>query len=148
MQGENVMRGGETMRLKRCLIYLGVGMVLMIVISVLSMPPNVSRSKESTRLSSTTLNASVHFTGTQFVITNNDTMDWTNVKMEINGGVIRGGYALKHSIMKSGQTYTVGAMQFAKGDGTRFNPFTMKPNKFNIFSRDHRNITKGLWISG
>ena len=94
------------------------------------------------------LKASVHFTGTKFTITNNDVFDWTNVKMEINGGLIRGGHTLKHPVMAAGQTYTVGAMQFAKGDGERFNPFTMKPNKFDIYSRDDRGIAKGLWVGG
>ena len=34
--------------------------------------------------SSVDLSATVRFTGTQFVITNNDTFDWTNVELEIN----------------------------------------------------------------
>ena len=106
--------------------------------------------RDASRKSSSVANlkASVRFTDTKFMITNNDVFDWTNVKMEINGGLIRGGYVLKHPVMEAGQTYTVGAMQFAKGNGERFNPFTMKPNKFDIYSRDDRGIAKGLWIGG
>jgi hypothetical protein len=80
----------------------------------------------------TELSASVRFTGTQFVITNNESFDLTNIKMEINGGIFSGGYELKHGRMKAKETYTVGALQFADNDGKRFNPFQMKPQKFTI----------------
>jgi hypothetical protein len=78
------------------------------------------------------INAEVRFTGSQFIIKNTDSYDWTNVKMEINGGLLSGGYELNHRTIKAGQTYTVGAMQFADSDGKRFNPFQMKPQKFVI----------------
>lgn len=87
------------------------------------------------------LNAHVQFDSTQFVITNNDAFNWRNVKLEINSGLLRGGYILKVPVMTAGQTYTVGAAQFAKGDGTRFNPFTMKLLKLAILA-DVKN-TKG-----
>jgi hypothetical protein len=80
----------------------------------------------------TELSASVRFTGTQFVITNNESFDLTNIKMEINGGIFSGGYELRHNRMKANETYTVGALQFADSDGKRFNPFQMKPQKFTI----------------
>lgn len=78
------------------------------------------------------LQASVNFTGTQFVITNNDSFAWTSVEMQINYGVIADGFILTTTRVEAGTTYTVGAMQFAKADGTRFDPFTMKPQKFEI----------------
>ncbi len=43
-------------------------------------------------------------------------------------------------------TYTVGVMQFAKGDGTRFNPFTTKPQKFTIWCDTPRG--NGFWGGG
>jgi len=78
------------------------------------------------------LNASVRFTGTQFIITNNDTFDWRNAELEINPGLLKSGYKLNAGLMSTGQTYTVGAMQFAKPDGTKFNPFLIKPQSINI----------------
>ena len=78
------------------------------------------------------LNANVFFDGAQFVITNNDTFDWTNVEMELNYEGLKSGYTYNYHLIEAGYTYTVGALQFAKGDGTRFNPFTMKPRKFSI----------------
>jgi hypothetical protein len=78
------------------------------------------------------ITASVKFSGTEFIITNKDSFDWTNVRMEINGGIFSGGYDLKHPIIKAGETYSVGALQFADSDGNRFNPFQMKPKSFTV----------------
>jgi len=58
--------------------------------------------------------------------------DWLNVKMEVNGALFKYGFILETNRIKAGETYTVGAFQFAKLDGTRFNPFTYKPQKFDI----------------
>lgn len=79
------------------------------------------------------LNATVHFTGTQVVVKNKDSFNWSNVKLEVNPGLVSGGYVLNVPTMKAGETYTVGALQFAKSDGERFNPFTHKPQKFSIW---------------
>lgn len=80
------------------------------------------------------IHASVSFNGTQFIITNNDSFDWTNVKFELNAGILKSGYILRENRIKSGHTYTVGALQFAKSGGERFNPFTMKPQSMFIFA--------------
>lgn len=74
----------------------------------------------------------VRFDGRQFIIRNDDTFDWSNVKLELNGGLFSGGYELKEPAIKGKTTYTVGALRFANSDGTRFNPFTMKPQKLTI----------------
>lgn len=79
------------------------------------------------------LNASVRFSGTQFIIQNKDSFDWTNVKLEVNARTFSSGYVLKSGIMAAGETYTVGAMQFAKSDGEKFNPFTHKPLNLSIW---------------
>jgi len=78
------------------------------------------------------IKASVSFTGTQFVITNYEDHDWVNVRFELNPGLISSGYTLKVRLIEAGTTYTVGAMQFANSKGERFNPYQMKPQKFNI----------------
>ena len=91
-----------------------------------------SRSSSSSS-SIVDLNASVSFSGSQFVIVNNDSFDWTNVKLEINPKTFSSGYVLKTDRMSAGETYTVGAMQFAKSDGEKFNPFTHKALKFSIW---------------
>jgi hypothetical protein len=73
------------------------------------------------------LNASVSFSGTQFIIKNNDTFDYNNAKLEVNGDYILKGYNLK-----AGETYTVGIMQFADKKGNRFSSM-QKPQKFSIW---------------
>lgn len=77
--------------------------------------------------------ASVNFTGTQFVISNLDDLDCENAKMEINSGLLSGGYVLKGYVLEAGKTYTVGALQFTKDDGTRLNPYQIKPKTFSIY---------------
>jgi hypothetical protein len=94
--------------------------------------PPASGSSPSGTSTDVQLDASVRFTGTQFVIENRDGFDWTNVEMSINYGVFAGGYDLATARMEAGESYTVGAMQFAKSSGERFNPVTMKPTKFMI----------------
>ncbi len=86
--------------------------------------------------------ASVRFTGTQFVITNLDDLDCQNAKMEINGGIFKGGYVYEGYILEAGETYEVGAMQFTKSDGARFNPFETKPKEFFIMCGG-RNLLNG-----
>ena len=77
--------------------------------------------------STTDLKASVRFTGTQFVVTNNDNFDYTNAKLELNDKYVIKGYDLK-----AGETYTVGMLQFADDDGNRFD-MMKKPQKFSIW---------------
>jgi len=77
------------------------------------------------------LKASMSFTGTQFVITNLDSKPWTDVKLKINDE-----YTLNVDLIEAGKVYTVGAAQFSKEDGTRFNPFSMKPRKLSIIAKE------------
>lgn len=78
------------------------------------------------------LTSEVRFTGEQFIIRNRDTFDWTNVELAVNPGVFNSGYTLNADRVEAGETYTVGAMQFADSDGQRFNPATHKPTSFRI----------------
>ena len=110
--------------------------------------PPAPKASEEKPDSTVKLKANVSFSGTQFVITNNDSFDWRNVKLEINSGVIRGGYILKEAVLQAGKEYTVGAMQFAKGDGTRFNPFQMKPKNFSISCDTAKGKLTGFWYGG
>jgi len=84
-------------------------------------------------LKSIFLDASVSYNGTQFIIENNDDFDWLNVKMEVNGTLLKSGFILRTERMEAGVLYTAGALQFAKNDGTKFNPFYYKPNNIDIY---------------
>jgi len=111
-----------------CLILIGI----VIVFAFIIFSGGGGDNEKGTESSFIDLNASVRFTGTQFIIVNNDSYDWLNVKMEINGSILKSGFILKTNRMEAGETYTVGALQFAKKDGTRFNPGTYKPQSFDI----------------
>lgn len=128
---------------------LGMGclgfLVLVVIVYFIMFSGDDGEDEKETKPSSIDLTASVSFTGTQFVIINLDTFDWTNVRLEVNSGLLKSGYVLKTQRMSSEETYTVGAMQFAKGDGTRLNPFTTKPQNFSIWCDTPRG--KGFWYS-
>ena len=78
------------------------------------------------------LDAHVSFDGTKFIIRNLSAVDWTDVQCEINGGLFSGGFKVAVGSIAAKQVINVGAMQFAKSDGTRFNPLTTKPQKLVI----------------
>lgn len=141
------------------LTMLAIGAVAITGISVVS---TVSRLRTSRHIpplgnydsSIVRLNADVCYTGTEFVITNNDTFDWTNVRMEVNSkGIIKCGYewkTLSDDIcnIQAGQKYAVGAIQFikrGKGDGVRFNTFTTEPKDFHIFCDTPQGKLTGFW---
>ena len=102
-----------------CAVLLAIGLAIFLYSSLFS--------KKEPDKPPAQINAKVNFTGTQFVISNLDSFDWQNVKMEVNET-----FKLDEPRMTAGQTHTVGAMQFAKTDGTRFNPLSMKTQKFSI----------------
>jgi len=89
---------------------------------------------------------SVGFTGTQFVITNLADLDCQDAKMVINGGILWGGYVYEGYILKAGKTYEVGALQFTKSDGTRFNPFETKPKDLLITCRGENALNGKTFI--
>ncbi len=86
----------------------------------------------SGRSSAVKLNANVICPGESFIISNNDSFDWTNIKLEIISGTAEECFSLSIPNILAGDTYTAAAAEFLKDDGTRFNPYTMKPQKFCI----------------
>ena len=97
-----------------------------------------------------TFMASVNFTGTEFVISNLDKSPCQNARMKVNGQYTLEGYNLESALdstVKTGTAtvYRVGAGQFVKGDGSRFNPFTTKPLDFNIYCRGNNELTSATW---
>lgn len=84
------------------------------------------------------LNASIRFDGSQFHIVNQDSFNWTDVRLKINDT-----YAYNIGVMPPGE-YTIGCMQFSKDDGTRFNPFGMKVNNISIYC-DVNERQNGFW---
>lgn len=64
---------------------------------------------------------SVSFTGTQFIIRNNNGFDYNNTVLRINSK-----YSYNAGTLRGGETYTVGMMQFADSKGNRLMP-SIKP---------------------
>jgi hypothetical protein len=96
-----------------------------------------SSSNSSTKPSTEKLNASVIFTGTQFEITNQNSTDWEGCRFTVNG---KYNYPSKTSDwvpsnrlgpIKAGETVKMGAATFTLNDGTRFNPFSTKPQNLS-----------------
>jgi hypothetical protein len=73
------------------------------------------------------LNVQINFSDTQFLISNNNSFDYTNVRMKVNDK-----YELTADKISAGQQYIVGMAQFADSSGQRFNPFAMKVRKIYI----------------
>ncbi|MCK9525681.1 MAG: hypothetical protein M0R49_07105, partial [Limnochordia bacterium] len=48
-------------------------------------------------------------------------------------------YELSAPLVAAQTEYTVGCMQFTKSDGTRFNPLTMKAQRFFIWAYNGEN---------
>lgn len=128
-----------------CLTVVGAVFLLFIAIGLIIAFQSEQNKKSSSRTSAALidLEASAKFDGIQFVLQNKNSFDWTNIKLEVNRGLFAGGYVLKVTHMEAGYIYTLGASQFAKGDGTRLNPLKVKPQKFSIWCDVPKG--KGFW---
>ena len=129
-----------------CLAVFGLVTIFIIIFSVVTYDGGGKKNKKDP-LQTVDLSAYANFTGEKFVIVNNDSFDWTNVKLEVNSETLRSGYILNVGKMVAGETYTVGAMQFAKKDGTKLNPFIVKPLNFSIWcdTPDGKGFWYGKW---
>jgi len=117
-------------------------LIIIIVIIAIASGGNKNTSKDIT------LNAAVRFTGTQFIIQNNDSFEWDNVQLELNSpGIFSNGYIYTESVIPANTQDIIGAMQFAKSDGTRFDPFATKPMQMNISCDvdSNRGYYTGTW---
>ncbi len=81
-----------------------------------------------------------HFTGTKFEIINLDDYDCENALLVVNNE-----YELKGYTLGVGQSYEVGAAQFMTSDGTRFNPFSMKPQSFAVICQGNNELSNVSW---
>jgi hypothetical protein len=142
---------GWTMKVVICVVIYFV-VVGFIKIVTKSAPNEVKTQQISTPAPAkqTTFVASVNFTGTQFVISNLDPHTCENARMQVNSDYSLDGYNLESgltSATKSGEVtvYKVGAGQFTKKDGARFNSFATKPQNFYIECRGNNELTNAYW---
>ena len=110
------------------ILIIGISIVVLvvIVIGIVATCRSPSRYVE--------LNATVTLTsdGTQFLVSNKDNFDWTNVKMEINGGVVIPGFSCTVPKIASEKTYTVAGKRFFEPDGSQFDQNTTEIQRFSI----------------
>ncbi len=107
--------------------------VLFVIFAILSGSGSDGGSNSSKSApTSVDLSAVVRFTGLQFAITNNDSFDWQNCKLEVNPRTFSSGFTYNAASLRAGHEYSVGALQFANGDGKRFNPIEFKPTSIAI----------------
>jgi len=108
------------------ILIVGISAVLLIVIVIALVATCRAPSRNIG------LNAVVTFDGAQFVISNKDNFDWTNVQMEINEVVAVPGFSYSIPKIAAEGTYTVFANRFFTPDGLQFNPTTTKIQRFTI----------------
>lgn len=91
-----------------------------------------SKPTETPTPSQHELDATIKFSDTAFLITNNEKADWTECKLELNSGILRGGYTYRAALMLKQDALIVPFREFTKGDGTRFNSYETKAQNLSI----------------
>jgi hypothetical protein len=134
---------------KPLLIKVVVVLILVVVVFFYgtSARKSISDVDSPGRTSTVKLNAKVVYPGARFIISNNDSFDWKNVKLEIISETTEDRFSLKVPNILAGETYTAAAAEFLKDDGIRFNPYTMKPKKFWILC-DTPTRENGSYLAG
>lgn len=122
------------------------GWVVIVILMAVGIGTCVAGESDTSDTAEITLNAEVTYDDGQFIITNNDNFAWTNVKFDLNSETWSSGYTY-HADRLEPTTYTVGSMQFAKSDGTMFNPFTQKPLQMSIHCKTPDG-KDGWWFGG
>ena len=117
-----------------------VSLLVLLAISDKNEKSNENLKSEENTSSTIELNASVEFTGTQFIITNKDTFDYKDAKLQLNEDFI-----IKGKKLEAGKSYTVGMLQFADKKGNRFD-MTKKPLNFSIWC-DLENKKNGFYYA-
>lgn len=84
-------------------------------------------------VSSMQLNASVTFDGKYFVISNADDFNWKYVKMQVNTGLMGGGYSVKTRMVDARSTIFMDSIEFADQSGNHLKPDQIKPQNFTIW---------------
>jgi hypothetical protein len=126
----------RTARRIRSPVIVGI-IVIVILMSIVFFYDTSGRKRisvvDNQKQSSTVrLKAKVTYPGARFIISNNDSFDWVNVKLEFVPDSTEDRFSLRVPSISARETYTAAAAEFSKKDGTRFNPYETKPRKFWI----------------
>jgi hypothetical protein len=110
------------MKKKRIKIALLLSVLAAIALLLFALRPGKDKTESLVKL-----NASVAFDGERFTVSNNDTIDYLNTEMTVNGY-----YKLTGMNLHAGETYTLWPVEFAHINGTRL-PAKQIPQQFSIW---------------
>lgn len=79
-----------------------------------------------------TLKAQITYTGSQYIISNNNSFAWTDIELDFVSGIEGRLFALKLDKISSGQTITIKAAQFTNSNGDYFDPTQIQPQQLKI----------------
>src|SRR5262249_26285932 len=113
---------------RRTVVLVAIGVVGAIVLFVAG---NYLEERWNPTVKMTTIGADVSFTGTQIALRNPTAYNWTDVLIELN---FSSAAAFKYRLdsLRAGESTNIGAALFARDDGTRFNPFALKPQQVAV----------------
>ena len=103
-------------------ILLTTSVLATIALLLFSLRPGKDKTESLVKL-----NASVTFDGERFSVSNNDTADYLNTEMTVNGY-----YKLTGMNLHAGETYTLWPVEFAHINGNRL-PAKQIPQQFSIW---------------
>jgi outer membrane lipoprotein-sorting protein len=108
-----------------------------------------SSTSSSSKYDIADLNASVKTNAVAGTVdvTNQGSTSWSNTQICLNppgGFTLDKGYTLKVGTIAPGETKTVTVSQFAKSDGTIFNPDTTKVLTVEVDTLDNQGLTTGM----
>ncbi len=119
---------------KGCGAWVLVIIVLTLIVSALvSNPGNKSNNLDQKTQDKSDLIGDVNFDGSQFHIANKENKDWNTCHFTLNGRYHYPGTSLadKLEVVKANEIISVGSTNFILPDGTRFNPFSIKPTNLS-----------------
>ena len=128
-------------------IRTGCGVIVLIVILLAVGIGTCLGGSGDSDASEVTLSAVVTYAEGQFTVTNNDNFAWTDVEFDLNYETWSSGYTYHANRLEANTVYTVGSMQFTKGDGTMFSPSAQKPLKMSIHCKTPDG-EDGWWFGG
>jgi hypothetical protein len=137
VSGQRVYMAGDrdsSTKLKNRAGKTALGCIVLLIAGVGFIFWTVSNSDVET--SDSELKASITREGSTFFITNDDSFDWNSVELQLNDWAFKqAGYFSYIPSLKAGEMTQVGVIEFAKKDGTRFNPLATKIQKLRIWAK-------------
>ncbi|HEY3265780.1 MAG TPA: hypothetical protein VGM37_02550 [Armatimonadota bacterium] len=81
-------------------------------------------------------------------IRNGNSFDYVDLRLELNPGLISGGWEVQWPVIGAGHTVKVPIWRFTKGDGERFNLYRYEVKHLAIHCDTRPNHGRGNWFGG